>query len=116
MADPLLVTMPLHLTGDMLRAVRQHPTTSCEDKDTENTRIGWLLCAWDVLVEQAQRAAGMPPTRQYYYKVDRCQAAVAAAADCICWHDEGTGPLADSAVAKTWRAKPIADVQEVPRG
>lgn len=44
------VTMPMALTGDMLRAVRQHPTTSTEDKEEEHRRIGWLLCAWDVLV------------------------------------------------------------------
>lgn len=49
------VTMPLALTADMLRAVRQHQTTSTEDKEEEHRRIGWLLCAWDVLV--AQRVA-----------------------------------------------------------
>ncbi len=43
--------MPATLTPEMLRAVRQNPTTSTEDKDEENRRIGWLLCAWDVLVE-----------------------------------------------------------------
>ena len=45
------VTMPIALTSDMLRAVRQHPTTSTEDKEEEYRRIGWLLCAWDVLTE-----------------------------------------------------------------
>jgi hypothetical protein len=46
------VTMPLALTGEMLRAVRQHPTTSTDDKEEEHRRIGWLLCAWDVLKEK----------------------------------------------------------------
>lgn len=51
---PVTVTLPLQLTADMLRAVRQHPTTSTDDKEEEHRRIGWLLCAWDVLVEQRQ--------------------------------------------------------------
>lgn len=49
---PVTITLPLQLTADMLRAVRQHPTTSTDDKEEEHRRIGWLLCAWDVLVEQ----------------------------------------------------------------
>lgn len=32
---------------------------------------------------------------QYYYKVIGCQAAEAHNRDCICWHDEGTGPYKD---------------------
>lgn len=51
------VTMPLALTGDMLRAVRQHPTTSTEDKEEEHRRMGWLLCAWDVLTEMRVQSA-----------------------------------------------------------
>lgn len=57
MAD-VLVTMPRDLTPGMLRAVRQDPLTSCDDKDEENRRIGWLLCAWDVLIEY--RVLGVP--------------------------------------------------------
>lgn len=49
MTNEVTVTMPLALTADMLRAVRQHPTTSTEDREEEHRRIGWLLCAWDVL-------------------------------------------------------------------
>lgn len=51
MTNEVTVTMPLALTADMLRAVRLHPTTSTQDKDEEHRRMGWLLCAWDVLVE-----------------------------------------------------------------
>jgi hypothetical protein len=32
---------------------------------------------------------------QYYYKNDKCKADSARSKDCICWHDEGTGPLVD---------------------
>ncbi len=58
---PVTVTLPLQLTGDMLRAVRQHPTTSTDDKEEEHRRIGWLLCAWDVLVAQSQAAGYAAP-------------------------------------------------------
>ena len=45
------IQMPLELSGDMLRAVRDDPTTSVEDREQWHTRLGWLLCAWDVLVK-----------------------------------------------------------------
>lgn len=54
---PVTVTLPLALTADMLRAVRLHPTTSTEDKEEEHRRIGWLLCAWDVIVAQRETPA-----------------------------------------------------------
>jgi hypothetical protein len=50
MANPVTVTMPLELTSDMLRAVREHDTTKTEDRDEWHRRLGWLLCAWDLLV------------------------------------------------------------------
>jgi hypothetical protein len=37
-----------------------------------------------------------------------CKAGHATAPDCICWHDEGTGPLASGNGAKSWREKPAA--------
>ena len=54
---PVTVNLPLALSADMLRAVRQHPTTSTEDTDEEHRRIGWLLCAWDVIVAQRETPA-----------------------------------------------------------
>ncbi len=33
---------------------------------------------------------------QYYYPVNGCQAISAYDKDCICWHNEGTGPLQHS--------------------
>lgn len=32
---------------------------------------------------------------QYYWKQDGCNASAAGDKDCICWHDEGTGPRKD---------------------
>ena len=61
MADqPVTVTMPLELTAHMLREVRHDPNTSTDDRDEMNRRIGWLICAWDVLVQArpAQQEGG----------------------------------------------------------
>jgi hypothetical protein len=62
--------------------------------------------------------APMQFTRQYYYKVDGCQVADTKSPHCICWHDEGTGPLAnnpsaDESQARSWRAKPITQVEKL---
>ena len=47
---------------------------------------------------------------QYYYRQDGCVADKATNADCICWHDEGTGPYKDEHDAEIplveWRIKP----------
>ncbi len=51
MANEVKVTMPLVLTLEMIRAVRDHDTTSTDDRDEWHRRLGWLICAWDVLVE-----------------------------------------------------------------
>lgn len=47
--------MPVELTSDLLRAVREHPTTSVEDKEEWYARCGWLICAWDVLQEEVAK-------------------------------------------------------------
>ncbi len=48
---------------------------------------------------------------QYYYKQYECQAKDAKANDCICWHEEGTGPYKDErhdadVPLVEWRIKP----------
>lgn len=50
-----VVLMPLQLTPEMIRAVREDPSTSCENWEEWHTRLGWLICAYDVLLE-ARRA------------------------------------------------------------
>lgn len=42
------------------------------------------------------------PKRQYYYKVEGCPAKNADQPNCICWHDEGTGPQPELG-GKAWR-------------
>lgn len=45
------VTMPRALNSEMLRAVRDHETTKTDERDEWHRRLGWLLCAWDVLLD-----------------------------------------------------------------
>lgn len=49
--NKVTITMPLELSSAMLHAVRDDPTTKTEDRETWHARLGWLLCAWDVLVK-----------------------------------------------------------------
>ena len=46
----MTVMMPLTLTQEMILAVREDPTTRVDDLETWHARLGWLLCAWDVMV------------------------------------------------------------------
>lgn len=59
-------------------------------------------------LDAAIKAAQQPQDkRQYFYKVDACKAESSNSPDCICWHDEGTGPLsAGVGIPKSWRIKP----------
>ena len=62
----------------------------------------------DVNVSRMATESGTP---QYYYKDNACKANTAHDADCICWHDEGTGPFPnerpdDPGTLKEWRFKP----------
>ncbi len=55
------------------------------------------------------------PTRQYYYSNEDCTACSMDDPNCICWHDEGTGPLAnDPASVMTWRDRPATAPSEKP--
>jgi hypothetical protein len=56
MGDPVTMQMPVQLTPEMIRAVRDDPLTSIEDKEQWYIRLGWLICAYDVLIETQQRA------------------------------------------------------------
>lgn len=51
MSEEVTVKMLLHPDHAMLTAVRNHELTRCEDADEMNKRIGWLLCAYDVMID-----------------------------------------------------------------
>lgn len=61
--------------------------------------------------------------RQYYFRVSECRAHGADDPACVCWHDEGTGPLSDGRGIKDWRERPaeivagilrVAEANEIP--
>ena len=56
MTDEVTVNMPSHLTSELMKAVREHEDTRCEDKDEMNLRIGWLMCAYDVIIQERRAA------------------------------------------------------------
>jgi hypothetical protein len=68
----------------------------------------------------ADQAASV--AREYYFRADACKAKVPTDTDCICWHAEGTGPMANyPAGIGTWRnaapqqsLAPAADKIEIP--
>jgi hypothetical protein len=39
-------------------AVRTHETTKTEDRDEMDRRIGWLLCAWDIMLQHRKFESG----------------------------------------------------------
>lgn len=52
MADDYIVTVPHRLTAELIDAVRKDPLCVVDDKDEMNKRIGWLMCAWDAIIER----------------------------------------------------------------
>jgi len=52
MNNEVTVNMPLHLTKEMMDAVKDHPFTSFEDKEKWHEHLGWLICAYDIIIEQ----------------------------------------------------------------
>ena len=61
--------------------------------------------------------------KQYYYKMNDCKALHATDAECICWHDEGTGPFPGIRIGvhachlrdKPEANKKVSDTQDIER-
>lgn len=51
--DDVRVSMPLTISSAMLEAVKRDPLTACDDLETWYARLGWLICAYEVLVRAA---------------------------------------------------------------
>jgi hypothetical protein len=58
------ITMPRFLTNEMLLAVKNHETTSTDNKEEAYKKIGWLICAWEVLVIHRGQLKLMAPNAQ----------------------------------------------------
>jgi hypothetical protein len=50
------VQMPVTLTPELIRAVRDHETTKAENWEEWHARLGWLMCAYEVMVEAHTRS------------------------------------------------------------
>lgn len=51
----------------------------------------------------------MPVIHQYYHHIDGCPSKESGGPECVCWHDEGTGPYPEAAYNANnlaWRDKP----------
>ncbi len=77
----------------------------------KNPRERWpkgsiLAKALDRHVQRVQASLPVKARPQYYYRVTECRAPHGDHAECICWHDEGAGPLSDrpSDMIKHWRS------------
>lgn len=64
------VAMPLALTPEMIRAVRDHETTKTEDRDESHRRLGWLLCAYDVIIHERLKEPGNNMAQVPYEALD----------------------------------------------
>ena len=48
--NEVTLSLPLRLGYREFQAVRNDPLCTCEDKDEMNVRIGWLICAYEAIV------------------------------------------------------------------
>lgn len=51
MSEEVCVLMPLALSPRMITAVREDPTTKAENWEDWHAKLGWLICAYDVMLE-----------------------------------------------------------------
>ena len=78
-----------------------------------------LRAASNALAEalnQHELLAALPvqpePVREYFYKKDNCPAKASDSPGCICWHKEGTGPLANKPESiASWRVAELTIAQ-----
>lgn len=75
------------------------------------SEIATIRVEFERFMRSLAAAPAQPAARQYYYKVNGCPAAGANDGDCICWHDEGTGPHPRAGNEFAWRDKPAAQDQ-----
>lgn len=60
--------------------------------------------------EQSNDKVNDAPRRQYYFRSSGCYANFSGDPDCVCWYDEGTGPLSIDE-----QKRPNIEWREVPR-
>lgn len=58
MSNEVWVTVPKNLTPEMMRALRDSPLTGITDRDEWFSRLGWMICAWEILLEAGPKDRG----------------------------------------------------------
>lgn len=114
---------PCPLSEEQIISVAENDLGWCLDSNEKNdmVKFGRRLLSLAVPGASAHSQAE-PVRRQYYFQVTGCRAKSAHDPTCICWHDEGTGPmqpLLDGTylVDMTWRtvvAPPAPSSEAVP--
>jgi hypothetical protein len=101
-----------HFCGRSTRRIFRpegHPYHICHDCSTS---------VWSLLKHgfPPQDPAVIKPTRQYYHMEPFCGAKNNECPSCICWYDEGTGPLPTAMEVMNshleWRDKPGKDITD----
>ena len=57
MSEQVFVQMPIHITPDLIRAVRDDEFCKYANIDDWHTKLGWLICAYDAMIECQQLKA-----------------------------------------------------------
>ena len=105
----------------------QEPVATIQSQDPYDERVGVYFALGDMerlsalpagtkLYAAPQPAALKPATkRQYYYRMDNCPASEPTDENCICWHDEGAGPIVPlDPVLCGWREVPVTNAVVMP--
>lgn len=57
MSEQVFVQMPIHITNELINAVRHDHLCECADIDDWHRKLGWLICAYDAMIECQQLKA-----------------------------------------------------------
>jgi hypothetical protein len=72
MAEAQQVSMPARLTAEDLDVVRADPLCILDDQDEMNSRIGWLICAYDAIVSaRIDDSQSAHEEAEYYAELNR---------------------------------------------
>lgn len=97
---------------DKARELLKRAFRRLDDRLHDDVKLREEIRTYLATLEQTQDEE---PVRQYYYKNNDCKAMFTDSSDCICWHDEGTGPYPEDSIhTLEWRFKPIHPAPRKP--
>lgn len=108
------VLVPIEPTEEMLEQIEDAAKNECSIE--HDSTLGSMLhfgdpgAVYKAMLDAVPRQEAKPAVqlrRQYFYKTNACTARDASQPDCVCWHEEGAGPLADDPDSiRDWHAAP----------